>query len=243
MSPHWLTILAWVALASGFASAGWLLMEQIRHPQRMWIMDLVWPITALYMGPLAIWAYYKMGIQNAKDHSSEEEKQQRQERAKTIDDPIRKKEGKAGKPFWQIAFVAVTHCGSGCTLGDIWSEFMLFFTGFAFAGTLFKSELVMDYILAYLLGIVFQYFTIAPMRGISGVKGIWAAMKADTLSLTAFEMGLFGWMAIYHFILFRDVKEDMATYWFMMQIGMCLGFLTSYPMNWWLIKRGLKEAM
>jgi Domain of unknown function (DUF4396) len=29
----------------------------------------------------------------------------------------------------------------------------------------------------------------------------------------------------------------------MMQIGMLVGFATSYPMNWLLIKRGIKEAM
>jgi hypothetical protein len=29
----------------------------------------------------------------------------------------------------------------------------------------------------------------------------------------------------------------------MMQIGMVIGFATSYPMNWWLIRTGLKEAM
>jgi Domain of unknown function (DUF4396) len=28
-----------------------------------------------------------------------------------------------------------------------------------------------------------------------------------------------------------------------MQIGMVVGFATSVPMNWWLIKRGLKEKM
>lgn len=106
------------------------------------------------------------------------------------------------------------------------------------------SYLVMDYILAYLLGIALQYFSIAPMRGISGFKGIWAAVKADTLSLTAFEIGLFGWMAVAHFFIFHpDVKPNQPTYWFMMQTGMCIGFLTAYPMNWWLIKRGLKEAM
>jgi H+/Cl- antiporter ClcA len=69
-------------------------------------------------------------------------------------------------------------------------------------------------------------------------------MKADTLSLTGFEAGLFGWMAIEHFFIFHaDVKRDQPTYWFMMQIGMCLGFLTAYPMNWWLVKNGFKEAM
>jgi hypothetical protein len=29
----------------------------------------------------------------------------------------------------------------------------------------------------------------------------------------------------------------------MMRIGMVIGFATSYPMNWWLIRTGLKEAM
>jgi hypothetical protein len=33
------------------------------------------------------------------------------------------------------------------------------------------------------------------------------------------------------------------SYWFMMQIGMSLGFLTAYPMNWWLLKSGIKEKM
>lgn len=28
-----------------------------------------------------------------------------------------------------------------------------------------------------------------------------------------------------------------------MQVGMALGFLTTYPVNIWLIRRGIKEAM
>jgi hypothetical protein len=28
-----------------------------------------------------------------------------------------------------------------------------------------------------------------------------------------------------------------------MQVGMALGFLTAYPVNAWLIRRGIKEAM
>ncbi len=66
MSPERLTIVSWVFLSGAFASSAWLIVEQVRHPQRMWIMNLVWPITALYMGPLAIWAYYAMGIQSAR---------------------------------------------------------------------------------------------------------------------------------------------------------------------------------
>ena len=220
MASEQLVIVSWVFVSGALASSAWLIVEQVRHPQRMWIMNLVWPITALYMGPLAIWAYYVMGIQIARDARPQSE-----------------------KPFWQTVYVGTTHCGSGCTLGDVLAEFAVFFTGFAILGSLFTSELILDFAAAYLLGIVFQYFAIAPMRGTWGFDAIWAAIKADTLSLTAFEIGLFGWMAIFQFLLFPGLMPNAAAYWFMMQIGMCLGFLTSYPMNWWLIKSGVKEAM
>lgn len=44
-------------------------------------------------------------------------------------------------------------------------------------------EIVM--VIAFMLAIVFQYFTIAPMRDLSLGKGIIQAIKADTLSMSA----------------------------------------------------------
>jgi hypothetical protein len=32
-------------------------------------------------------------------------------------------------------------------------------------------------------------------------------------------------------------------YWLGMQIGMVLGFATAWPVNVWLIRKGIKEAM
>ncbi len=125
-------------------------------------------------------------------------------------------------------------------------EFAIFgIFGAALGGTAkLLADFGADYVAAYVLGIVFQYFTIAPMRGISGAKGIWAAMKADTLSLTAFEIGLFGWMALTHYVFFKpELSVGTWTYWFMMQIGMMIGYFTAYPMNGWLIRHGIKEAM
>lgn len=215
-----LTVVSWIALGVAFVSAGWLVLEHIRRPQKMWIMNVVWPVTALYMGPIAIWAYRRMGVPAAP----------------------------AEKPFWEGVFVSTTHCGSGCSLGDIIAEFTVFFAGLAFFGAtmvgMFFTYLVLSFVLAYLLGIAFQYFVIAPMRGVWGLQSLWAAIKADTLSLIAFEVGLFGWMAVMHFLLFNpQLQPNQAAYWFMMQVGMCLGFLTSYPMNSWLIRHGIKEAM
>jgi Domain of unknown function (DUF4396) len=210
--PAWLTFLSWIALWIAFISCVWLIVEQFRHPQHAWIMYLVWPITALYMGPLAIRAYYVMGTRHH------------------------------GKPLWQGVFVSATHCGAGCSLGDAIAEFGLFFTGAAFAGTMFYSELVGDYVLAFIFGIAFQYFAIAP-AGVWSAESLRSALKSDTLTLTTFEIGLFGWMAIFQFILFPGIMPNSPVYWFMMQIGMCLGFVTSYPTNWWLIVRGVKHEM
>jgi len=107
---------------------------------------------------------------------------------------------------------------------------------------------IVDYIFAFGFGIVFQYLTIAPMRGLSFRAGMIAALKADTLSLTAWQVGMYGFMAIAQFYFFRTLigeklEVNSVEFWFMMQIAMIAGFATSYPVNWWLIRAGIKEKM
>ncbi len=224
MTPGWLSTLAIIALVVAGLTFIAISLDLMRHKQSMAIMNVVWPITALYFGPLAWWAYVKMGRQHTMpmnmDHPADD------------------------KPFWMKVFVGTTHCGGGCTLGDIIAEFAIFFSGFAVAGSIFATELGGDFLLAFLLGVAFQYFAIQPMRHLPPGKAILAAIKADALSLIAFEVGLFAFMALMHFVLFTPpLKPDQPVYWFMMQIGMVIGFATSYPMNWFLIRKGLKEAM
>ena len=52
-----------------------------------------------------------------------------------------------------------------------------------------------DFLFAFGFGIVFQYFAIVPMRKLRAGKGIIAALKADTLSLVAWQIGMYGLMA------------------------------------------------
>jgi hypothetical protein len=99
-----------------------------------------------------------------------------------------------------------------------------------------------DFAFALFFGIFFQYFSIAPMSGEYGPKTLVRAVKADFLSLAFFEIGLFGWMAIFQVLIF-DWRLEMnhITYWWMMQVGMFLGHWTAFPINWVLIKNGIKE--
>jgi hypothetical protein len=200
------------------------------HRQQMWIMNLVWPVTALYAGPLGLWAYYRVGRLSTRENAR---------RAKEAgQEPPGKR-----KPFWQMVGVAATHCGAGCTLGDICAEWIMAAAPLVLLGRKIFGSWVVDYAFAYAFGIAFQYFTIAPMRNLSVGKGLWAAVKADTLSLTAWQIGMYGWMAVVTFGLFGELEKTSPVFWFMMQIAMLCGFLTSYPVNWWLLRKGIKEMM
>ena len=235
MVPSWLHILAWAYLAICFASAALIAVDEFRRPQRMWIMNAVWPVNALYWGPVGLWAYCRWGRLSTKRAVMEA-------KARGEENPGKR------KPFWAMVAIGDSHCGAGCTLGDMVAEWMIFGLSLSLFGAMKHHELftayVLDYAFAFTLGIVFQYFTIAPMRHLGFAAGLWAAIKADTLSLTAFEIGLFGWMALPSLVFFgHPLAKTDPVFWFMMQVGMILGFFTSYPINWWLIKAGLKEAM
>lgn len=58
MPPGWLVALSWCALGLGFASAGWIFDVYARgYRQPMRIMEVAWPVTGLYFGPVAVWVY------------------------------------------------------------------------------------------------------------------------------------------------------------------------------------------
>jgi hypothetical protein len=39
------------------------------------------------------------------------------------------------------------------------------------------------------------------------------------------------------------LEVNTPEFWFIMQLAMIAGFATSYPVNWWLIRAGIKEGM
>jgi hypothetical protein len=260
MAPAWLTVLAWAYLAVCFCCAGIISWDIAfnRRRQPMGVMNFVFPITALYFGPLALGLYWRWeraaartaaiepvpmnmapanaaGITAAGDGGAGSSGADQAAPA-----------GEPGRPSWLSMAVEVSHCGAGCTLGDVISEFAIFGLGLTIAGMTMLAEYVGDYVLALAFGIIFQYFAIAPMRGLGLRDGLKAAAKADFLSLTAFEVGLFGWMAVMAFVLFPSPHQLMpssAAFWLLMQVGMIIGYFSSWPANVWLVRRGIKVPM
>ncbi|TPG39486.1 DUF4396 domain-containing protein [Sphingomonas koreensis] len=232
--PSWLHALSIASLALAATCAIIIALDELRRPQKMWIMYVVWPLTALFGSLLWLTAYYAYG------------------RGPASGDP-----GDAAEPpFPAMVLKGASHCGAGCTLGDIVAEWTAFavpaiavFFGY---GSLFADKIfaiwIPDFILAFLIGVVFQYFTIKPMRDLSVGQGIWQAIKADTASISSWQVGMYGVMAIIQFLIFRPLfggtaEVNTPEFWFAMQGAMIAGFCTAFPVNWLLIRKGLKEKM
>ncbi|WP_138468635.1 DUF4396 domain-containing protein [Poseidonocella sp. HB161398] len=229
MIPLPLTVLSLAALAGGLASAAAMARRVIRHPPHMKVMVLVWPLCALFAGPLVLWFHARYGH----GHASED------------------------TPFAAVVAKGTLHCGAGCTLGDILAETLALLVPavlvpFGYPG-LFGNRIFavwgLDFVFAFALGLAFQYFAIAPMRGLGLKDGLRAALKADAASLAAWQIGMYGAMAVAHFAVFpriapgAEVTAADPLFWFAMQIAMIAGFCTAYPVNAWLIRAGIKERM
>jgi hypothetical protein len=66
------------------------------------VMEAVWPITALYFGPLAVWGYHRFG--------------------RPASTPWLREHGghhPPDEPRWAGIAVGAGHCAAGCTLGDV----------------------------------------------------------------------------------------------------------------------------
>ena len=228
--PPALHILSIASLAIALFCAVIITLDELRCPQRMWIMNLVWPLTALFGSLLWLFGYYRWG---------------------------RGRTGERSKPPMAVMVAkGASHCGAGCTLGDLVAEWLAFgLPGIAvmfgwqslFAEKTFAVWIV-DFLLAFIFGVFFQYFTIKPMRDLSAGAGLLAAIKADAASIAAWQVGMYGVMALLQFGWLKPrfgaiAPVDSPEFWFLMQLAMLGGFVTSYPVNWWLIRIGLKEEM
>jgi hypothetical protein len=224
--------LAWVSIGLALVCAVVIAIDELRHPQAMGVMNVVWPVTALYFSVFAVWAYFAVGRKKTRE-------------AMQAMDGMKMGGDQAPPTLAQVA-VGTSHCGAGCMLADVVCEFGIAAAGITLLGSVLWAEYAIDFAAAWALGIVFQYFAIRPMRKeLSAGGAIWAAMKADTLSILAFQVGMYAWMALVYFKLFAQphLTPFDPRYWLLMQVGMICGFATSLPMNWLLIRVGLKEKM
>ncbi|KEZ76071.1 DUF4396 domain-containing protein [Salinisphaera hydrothermalis] len=242
-----LTVISWIVILLGIVTAVAIAIDCYQRPQHMNVMNVTWPITGLYFPVVGWWIYAVMGRpdgmpRDGSDHDHGGHDHSGHDHGH--DDDGGCGHHHAPKPKWQSVFVGVTHCGGGCTLGDSVAIPIVALTGFTVAGSILLGHFAAEFVAAYLFGILFQFLPAMSMGETNPFKALVNAIKADTLSLISFQIGMYGWMALASLVLLpEEPSAGTPVFWFMMQIAMVIGFATAYPANWWLINRGIKHGM
>jgi len=215
-------------------------VDCVRRPQHMGVMNVTWPLTALYFGPIAGWLYAAYGRSAPKSHHHHEG------HGAHHHDMHHDHHAMAGDDHEASArstFVSTTHCGGGCVLGDLIGESVVSALSLTLFGSMLIAGWTVDFVLAFMLGVAFQYWSIRPMQpDMTPGMALRAALKADTLSILAFQVGMFVVMGL-RAVLAPGLTVADSDFWIWMQAAMLVGFATSFPANRWLVRKGLKHAM
>ncbi len=224
-APTWLTVVSWVFIGLGLLCAAVILYDVFGRGYRQSIgaMEAVWPITAIYFGPLALLAYYRWGRPQSKEWQEEH------------GEPPR-------KSLLAEAATGATPCGTASFLGHLLAVPLVVFLGLTIAGRGIWPMIILIAVLALPLLLAFEYFSsTVPGRSLSSGKGLGVALLIAAVTVLAFDVGMGGWMLPVHFVLMFPPTE--IAFWFVMQLGLVLGLATTYPVVLWLVGRGTKEAV
>lgn len=263
-----LNLIAVFFVCSGIAIAVLIAIDLTRHPQPMKIMNAVWILTGLWGSYLALWAYNKFGksipmkmedsgmkMENSGMRMENTGMKMGEGTSSMQGMSMNMNMGMQGMDMsmpmdmkhshWQSVALSTLHCGAGCTLADIIGEWVTRYIPVLIAGSQLFGNWVLDFILALIIGIYFQFYAIREMEKVSVGNALSRAFKADFFSLLSWQIGMYGWMAIVYFVLFahNPLPKDTWVFWFMMQVAMLVGFFCAYPMNALLIRLGVKKGM
>ena len=226
MQPTWLLILSLTTLVVGLASALTIVAHFVRgYRQPVRMMELVWPVTALYFGPAAIVAYRKWGLPESP----------------------RWRERYGSPPKWpREASVAIhlCHCGAHCSIGAIIATVTVFAVKIRISGDISWPESIGDYVGAVAVGTTFRY----AYESRRGGSRVWTAIarfvRADLLPVSIFEFGLFVVLApLDHFVFPEALRPNNPLFWSILQVGLIIGFFAAWPVSSWQIRNGVEVEL
>ena len=114
-------MVAWVSMGVAVACAVVIAVDEVRHPQAMAVMNVVWPVTALYLSVLGVWAYFVAGEEEDAGGDARDE-----------DGSGCGRDSRRGP---EVA-VGTSHCGAGCALvADVASELWIAAAGVTLLGS------------------------------------------------------------------------------------------------------------
>ena len=131
------------------------------------------------------------------------------------------------------------HCVAGDGVGIL--------AGAVIAGFFHLSK-VTDVTLEYLLGFgfgwaIFQALFMRDEAGGSYARAFSSAFLPELLSMNCLMAGMVPTMILAKNHIPTSDDPSGPAFWFVMSMALLVGFITAYPMNWWLVSNHMKHGM
>jgi manganese oxidase len=209
-------VLAWFGLAA--ASVVYVAWDCfVRNNPEMTVMKWGWVLITLYMGPVAL-ALYVLTDKEPRPGEHEE----------------------FIKPLWKQGVGSTVHCIAGDATGIITAAVIV-----AVLGLPMTVDLAIEYAAGFLFGLfIFQALFMKDMAGGRYWTAVVRSFIPEWLSMNLMAAGMFFVMT--QLMMGRDMRAmDPAEpqFWFVMSMGVIVGFATAYPVNVWLVAQGLKHGL
>ncbi|GAC1336752.1 MAG: hypothetical protein NVSMB29_00060 [Candidatus Dormibacteria bacterium] len=140
---------------------------------------------------------------------------------------------------WRQVVGSTMHCVAGDGIG------ILVAAGITSALHLPRAvDLVAEYAAGFLFGwTIFQALFMKGMAGGSYSRSLRATFLPEFLSMNGVMAGMtlvmVPWMSHDHAV----AAFTSPSFWFVMSVALMAGFVVAFPINWWLVDRGLKHGM
>jgi hypothetical protein len=140
---------------------------------------------------------------------------------------------------WRQVLGSTMHCVAGDGVGILAG---------AVIASLFQLPKVADIALEYALGFgfgwsVFQALFMRDMVGGSYMRALSSTFFPELLSMNCLMAGMVPVMTLAMKSAPASHIPSEPAFWFIMSMALLVGFITAYPMNWWLVSRHMKHGM
>ena len=208
-------LVAWFLLAA--VSTAYVAWDQFRNNPEPTVMKWGFILVTLYMGPLGLLLYVL---------ADKEPRPGTHERFTAA--------------LWKQGVGSTIHCVAGDATGIILAAAIT-----ATLGLPMRVDLVVEYAAGFAFGLfIFQSLFMKEMMGGSYLENVRKTFLPEFISMNAMMAGMAPVMSF--LMMGRDMRAMVPTellFWGVMSLGVIAGFIVAYPVNVWMVERGLKHGL
>ena len=140
---------------------------------------------------------------------------------------------------WRQALGSTMHCVAGDGVGILAGAVLS--SAFGISGL---AEVALEYILGFAFGwTIFQALFMCDMAGGSYRRALTSTFVSELLSMNLLMGGRVPTVMALRARIPSAADPTTPSFWFVMSMGLLVGFIVAYPMNWWLVAHHLKHGM